>query len=81
MNNCALAREEVEACFRDPILDFFTDAVELYKACVAATNTSNNEYLHLVYNHQDSLPLLRLCRTMVITYKVEEDSLNGMLAP
>ncbi|VDK33806.1 unnamed protein product [Taenia asiatica] len=53
------------------------DAVKLYKACATAANTSNNEYLHLVYNHQDSLPLLRLCRIMIITYKVDEDSLNG----
>lgn len=53
------------------------DAVGLYRACAAAANTGNNEYLHLVYNHQGSLPLLRLCRTMVMTYRVAEDNLNG----
>ncbi|KAL5109163.1 N-lysine methyltransferase SMYD2-A [Taenia crassiceps] len=58
-------------------INTFEDAIELYKACAAAANTGNNGYLHLVYNHQDSLSLLRLCRTMVVTYKVDEDSLDG----
>ncbi|VDM25184.1 unnamed protein product [Hydatigera taeniaeformis] len=76
--NCAPMLGEVKTHCYISVLGFSTDAVELYKACAAADITGNNEYLRLVYKHQDSLPLLRLCRTMVLTYKVNNDNVNGM---
>ncbi|VDN30008.1 unnamed protein product, partial [Dibothriocephalus latus] len=48
------------------LLLLFPDALELYKACVAANEDAElNPYFRLFYRHRDSMLMARLCRTVI----------------
>ncbi|VDL90784.1 unnamed protein product [Schistocephalus solidus] len=52
----------------------YSDALELYKACVAADqNENSNPYFRLFFRHQDSMLMTRLCRTVIAKCTCWED--------
>ncbi|VDN37923.1 unnamed protein product [Dibothriocephalus latus] len=57
---------------------FFSDVLELYKACVTADqDAALNPYFRLFFRHQDSMLMAYLCRTVICKWAGWKDCEMG----